>query len=232
MDKAGKDAMKSTFYQKVSNFALKEIVSFLDHNQTEMTIKIGDQYLKTNINYIKNEKYFSILKFHAHDFENEPVICNFRVKEEIYFFKSFLNSTKTDYTIDIPNEVFQLQRRNDFRISVPMGLGYQCVITSVNGKETEVKAEIRDLSMGGCQLSAPGNEVEVIPETLFELKISVADRFEFTNLELKARHVKYIDNQDNVIIGASFLDLKGEKLTDMQSLLMYIDRFARGKSKE
>ncbi len=164
-------------------------------------------------------------------FQNEQVICNFRIKEDLYFFRSFLNATKTDYTIDIPTELFQLQRRNDFRISIPMGLNYECFISTINGQEKNVAIELRDLSLGGCQISAPATEVEIIPETLFNINFTI-DRFEFLNLELKARHVKYIDNQDNVIIGASFLDIKGEKLTEMQSLLMYIDRFARGKSKQ
>ena len=70
-----------TFYEKIGEMAMKDIIAFLDHNQSELTIKINGQYVKANVNYIKNQKYFSILRFNSFDFSNEPVLCSFQLKE-------------------------------------------------------------------------------------------------------------------------------------------------------
>lgn len=229
MDKTGKAMSKDTFYEKLGDMALKEIIAFLDHNQTELTIKINGQYVKAGINYIKNDKYFSVLRFNAFDFSNEPVLCSFQIKEERYFFNSFLNSTKLDYTIDLPEAIFHLQRRNDFRVSMPMGIPYTCIITAQNGIQKSVEAEVRDISMGGFQLSAPAYQLETRTNDLLDVKF-VIDRYEFPRIEVEARHIKFLEDQDTLLIGASFKDLSGDAATEMRSVLMFLDRAQRGKT--
>jgi c-di-GMP-binding flagellar brake protein YcgR len=219
------------FYSKVGDLDLKELVSFIDHNQTELILKISDQFVKASVTHIKNDKYFSIFRFHNFDFSNEPVTCCFHSRDEIYFFKSYINSAKAEYIIDLPTEIFQLQRRNDFRISMPIGLPHTCVINFINGSQKNINVEMRDLSLGGCQLNAPAYETEIKTddEIFIHLKI---DRFEFAQLRLKARHCKIIKEQDSMLIGASFVDLDGENLSELRALLMFLDRKSRGKDQK
>lgn len=219
----------AAFYHKVSQLDLKELVEFLNHNQTELTIKINRQYVKADVTHIKNDKYLSVLKFHDFDFSNEPVLCSFSFKDELYFFNSYLNNSKVEYLIDIPGEIYQLQRRNDFRVSMPIGLSHECTINYVRGLQKNVKAEVRDLSMGGCQLSVAAYQLEISQDDEFDMTLKV-DRFEFARLDLVAKHVKVIKEQDTLLIGCSFTDLTGESSTDMQALLMFLDRKSRGKS--
>lgn len=217
------------FYQRVGQFEHKELIDFIDHNQTELIIKINKQFIKVSVNYIKSEKFFSLLKFNEFDFSNEPVTCTFRYKDDIYLFTSYLSSSKVDYTIEIPSDIYQLQRRNDFRISMPIGLQQDCKINYARGIIKNVKAEIRDLSMGGCQISVAAFELEMAIGDTFDIDLKI-DRFEFSKLNLTCRHVKVIKDQDTLLIGAGFDNLDGEYLNEMQSLLMFIDRKSRGKS--
>jgi len=220
--------MGQGFYQKIGAMDLKELVSFIDHNQTELIIKVANQFVKANVTHIKNDKHFSIFRFHTFDFSNEPVTVCFHSRDEIYFFRSYLSSAKVEYIIDLPSEIFQLQRRNDFRVSMPIGLPHKCVINYINGSQKNIEVEMRDLSLGGCQLNAPSYETEVKndDEIFISLKI---DRFEFSQIRLRARHCKVIKEQDSTLIGASFIDLDGENLSELRALLMFLDRKSRGK---
>ena len=218
---------KDTFYEKIGEMAMKEIIAFLDHNQTELTIKINGQYVKANVNYIKNQKSFSILRFNAFDFANEPVLCSFQKKDDLYFFNSYLSSSKLDYTIEIPKDIFHLQRRNDFRVTVPTGVQYKCTITAQNGIFKSVPAELRDLSMAGCQIAVPAYQLETKKDDVLDVKLEM-DSYEFNRIELTARHVKYFEDQNLLLIGCSF-KVTGEEATDLRAVLMYLDRTQRGK---
>ena len=222
---------KTAFYHKVSQLDLKELIEFINHNQTELTLKINRQFVKADVTHIKNEKFFSVLKFHDFEFSNEPVLCSFGYKDELYFFYSFLNNSKVEYLIDIPSEIFQLQRRNDFRVAIPIGLSHDCTINYVRGLPKNIKAEVRDLSMGGCQLSVPAYQLELKQDDEFDIILKI-DKFEFSRLNLVARHVKVITEQDILLIGCSFVELDGEASSEMRSLLMFLDRKTRGKSTE
>ena len=217
------------FYYKVSQLDLKELVNFIEHNRTELTIKINNQFIKTRVNSIKNLKQFSISKFHSFEFSNEQVICTFSFKDDLYFFKSFLNNSKVEYLIDLPDSIFQLQRRNDFRISMPIGTSHTCVINYCRGIAKNVNVEIRDLSLGGCQLSAPAYKIEMQSDDEFDITFKI-HQYNFINIKLKARHVKMIKEQDSLLIGASFLEMDSENQSELRSLLMYLDRKGRGKT--
>ncbi len=230
MDKTRCKMTIDNFYSKVGQVEQKELIEFIDHNQTELTIKIINQFVKTNVNYVKNDKILSLLKFHNFDFSNEPVLCTFSYKDEIYLFQSHLTSTKVDYGIEVPTDIYQIQRRNDFRVSMPIGLMHECSINYARGIVKNVKTEIRDLSMGGCQLSVASFDIEMTAGDDFDISLKL-DRFEFARLNLTAKHVKHIPEQDTLLIGASFHNLDVENLNEMRSLLMFLDRKSRGKEK-
>jgi c-di-GMP-binding flagellar brake protein YcgR len=216
-----------TFFNKISQVSLNELLEFLDHNQTEIIIKIINQYIKTNISSRKSQNALRILKFSSYDFSNEPIICSFQTKDDHYFFKSYLNSSNSDYSIEVPNEVYQLQRRNDYRVSMPMGVVYTCEIRNVNGSITAIKTEIRDISLGGCQISVAANSL-VKSDDKLDLYIKL-DKFEFAKIPLNVKHVKSIEGQNTLLIGASYHQMGGELTSELLSMLMYLDRVQRGK---
>jgi len=220
-----------SFFNKISQVSQVELINFLGHNQSELTLKIANQYIKVNVNTLKSNKYLSLLKFSDFHFKNEPVICLFTIKEEVYFFKSLLNNTNADYAIDFPTDIYQLQRRNDYRVSIPVGLYYESEIRILNAQSKKIKIEVRDISLGGCQLLVKKSSDEFKSEDKIELYIKI-DRFEFTQLTMTVKHVKVVESQNYSLIGASFTDLTGSTISEMQALLMHLDRIHRGKTME
>lgn len=221
-----------SFFNKISQVSVPELLDFLAHNQSEITLKIKDQYIKTNVTTLKEGKYFTLLKFTDYSFSNEPVTCSFQVKEDRYFFKTFLNSQNIGTTMSVPENIFHLQRRNDYRVSMPVGVFYVCEIRFVNDKKTKYKAEIRDISLGGCQFSIKEKDV-IKTDDIFDIYFKI-DRFEFTSLKLIAKHIKTIESADGLssysLIGSSFSVLDNQIISEMQSMLMFLDRIHRRKS--
>lgn len=222
---------QQSFFNRISQVALNELTEFLAHNQTEIILKIQNQYVRTNITAKKSDKNFAIPLFSAHHFTNEQVTCSFQVNEEIYFFKSYLNSAQNDYSLEIPeNGFFQLQRRNNYRVSIPVGLIYNCHIKSINGVSCNIKTEIRDLSLGGCQLSITHNGADELLKQNDEIAIYLKlDRFEFNQLVLTTKHIKEVEPKKSVLVGCSFEELNAALLAELQALLMFLDRLHRGK---
>lgn len=221
---------EQSFFNKLNQIRVNELVEFLSHNQTEITLKVFDQFIKTNILSIKNNNSFSISRFSDFQFSNEPTICTFQVREERYVFKSYLKSSPTDYIIQVPTELFQLQRRNDFRVSMPIGVYYECEIRSINGSSQNTKAEIRDISLGGCQLSIKGQS-SIKENDEIDLYIKL-DKFEFSKIPYTAKHIKVIEAQNLTLIGARLYDHSSELLSELHSLLMLLDRVLRGKTND
>lgn len=222
---------QQSFFNKISQVAFNELIGFLGHNQTEIIIKIQNQYIKTNISAKKSDKNFAIPRFTPHDFSNEKVTCSFQVNEDLYFFKSYLNTSQSDFSLAIPeNGFFQLQRRNNYRVSFPVGLIYTSLIKSINGVSQNIKIDIRDISLGGCQIAINGSGAEKLVKQDDDICVYLKlDRFEFTQLNMTAKHVKAIENQGSVLVGCSFDDLGAALLSELQAMLMFLDRLHRGK---
>lgn len=221
---------QQSFFNKITQVAFQELVDFMGHNQTELVIKLQGQYIKTKVSAKKSDKNFGLSRFSPYDFSNEPVVCSFQVQEDLYFFRSFLNTSQSDYSLQIPAAIFQLQRRNNYRVSIPVGLIYTCEVVAVNGVTKKVKAEIRDLSLGGCQVAISGGAAAELVHQNDEFDIYLKlNRFEFSRLRLAAKHVKVIEGQNSILIGASFDELNADVLAELQAMLMFLDRLHRGK---
>ncbi len=218
-----------SFYNKINQLALKDVIDFLDHNNSEITIKILGQYIKTNINSRKNENQLSVPKFNSFEFSNEPISCVFQIKDDRYFFRSFLKSGNSDYSIEIPADIYQLQRRSNYRVVMPIGVNYKCKIVSVNDNKALISVEVRDMSLGGCLLSIPGMSSEYNENDKLDLFLQL-DKFEFPKLPVVIKHIKFIEPQNTTLIGCSFVEPESDARAQLLALLMHLDRVKRRKA--
>ena len=200
----------------------------MEHNQTELTLKIQDQFVKVRIQSKKENGDFSLPRFSPYNFENEVMTCSFQVNEDLYFFRARLTSSNIDYVLSMPEGIFQLQRRNNFRVVIPLGLHYECAVHSLNDKPVKIAAELRDFSLGGCQISLGEGSAELKTEDKFEISLKL-HRFDFPRLVLVAKHVKVIEGKNNVLAGCSLEEPEAEVVAELQAMLMYLDRLHRGK---
>jgi|GEM_PF-5681742 len=217
-----------TFFNEVNQATLSELVEFMVHTQTKINIKLIDQYIILKILSKKNEGLFNVSKLESYDFINKPISCHFNFGNDKYFFKSRLNTNNSGWTIDIPAAILQLQRRNDYRATMPKSLFYKCEIISINGLKKSINIKIRDMSLGGCQISTENSNVEIKQDDELEVYLKV-HKFEFQKIRLKVQRLSPADSQNSITIGARLYAPDSELNTELQSMLIYLDRVNRGK---
>ncbi len=164
------------FFNKLGPNDSKEILDFVVHNQSNLVLKINDQHFKTKMLSKKNSNEFSVYKFNFVEYQNDEILCSFDVKADKYFFISAAKATGSELIISVPSEVYQLQRRNDFRVTIPPSLGYSCELRTVNFQKANIKAELRDLSLGGCLVSLQGaDKLEIAKDSEVEIYLKIND---------------------------------------------------------
>lgn len=223
-----------SFFNKISPNAASSLLDKLVNEKYELTIKIeSEQFIKSKIVSKKNDNEIKIEKLNTEEYSNSPITCLFQTGNHRYFFYSYLKSTTNDWLLSIPKEIFQLQRRDNFRMPMPIGTRYNCEIVYINGRSSKLVVDIRDMSLGGCMLSVAGNasdhNIKANSEIDIYLKI---DKFEFTRLPLTVKYVKFFEQQKTSSLGTSFVDPDSNTLANLQSLLLYLDRVHRGKRSE
>lgn len=218
------------FYTLLEPSKHKETLDFLQHNQTDITLKIRSQHMKSKILSLKNEHELLIYKFNFQDFNGEQVICSFEINAEQYFFTSELRTHLLHVIMLVPNEIFQLQRRNDFRVIIPANSVYNCTLRAIDGRPVQIAAEIRDLSLGGCQILINKNkqlQLQKNTEIGFSFKMGQIDR---ENIYCSVRHIEILKNNSKILMGLKFKNSDADFLTDLQGLLVQLDRIHRGKT--
>lgn len=219
------------FYSLIDAGKFKETIDFLEHNHTDITLKIRSKHVRSKVVVKKNDRELLIYKFNFQEFESEPVICSFEINAEKYFFKSEISTRQLNLVMQIPQEIFQLQRRDDFRIIVPVGSIYECTIKSIEGRPVKIIPEVRDLSLGGCQLglAKPEFQLQRNVEIGFDFKMNNLDR---EDIYCSVRHVEYANQGKKIVMGLKFKSSDADFLADMQALLVQLDRIHRGKTYE
>lgn len=219
------------FYNLIDATKFKETIDFLEHNHTDITLKIRSKHVRSKIVVKKNDRELLIYKFNFEDFVSEPVICSFEINAEKYFFKSEITTRQLNLVMQIPLEIFQLQRRDDFRIVVPTGSNYECSIRTIDGRPIKLPAEVRDLSLGGCQIGFVKPEYPLMRDTEigFNFKMHHLDR---ENIYCSVRHIEPINRDKKILVGLKFKSSDADFLADMQALLVHLDRVHRGKTYE
>ncbi len=220
---------QQTFFSKIDSTKMLEVIEFLIHNGTELVLKVKNQHYKSKILSRRTTTLFEIYKFSFISFLNEEVTCSFEIREEKYFFKSVLTSTNAEFKILIPKEIFQLQRRSDFRVTVPIGVAYTCEIVRINDMRGSYLVELRDISLGGCQIAYPSKAFKLSDNDEVILKLKM-NQFENEKIITFVKHIKTIPAVETNLVGLRFDTPDAAFLTELQGLLVNLDRIHRGKS--
>ncbi len=220
----------SSFFNKLAPNTTQDILEFSFRSQINLVLKIHDRHFKTRILTKKNDREFSVYKFNFVEYQNEDVICSFDVRNDKYFFKALLKATDSDFIISIPADVYQLQRRNDFRITITPSISYSCEVRLINFKKLTAKAELVDLSLGGCLISLKNaDKFEVPKDGEVEISLKIND-FENQSIVTIAKHVRMIGSNNSLQLGLQYVDPSANFLSELQTLLIQLDRIQRGKT--
>jgi c-di-GMP-binding flagellar brake protein YcgR len=89
---------------------------------------------------------------------NQPVhtdgdlVITFFIGGEKYFFMGHYRVVGENIQLKTSEALFHLQRRNDYRIKIPMAYKTLFEVVSINGKTRKMSIPVTDLSGGGCRL--------------------------------------------------------------------------------
>lgn len=214
-------------YSAIDTASYDEIINFLVHDQPEITFKIGSEHFISKIHKMNNGRPL-LYKFKLILFQNLEVLCSFDVGSDKYFFKSKINTELNDLILAWPSEIFKLQRQNHFRFAVPEGMDYVCEITHINGYPKSISCQIRDMSLGGIKLECPVEVRKNYTDCEMTLRILIKD-YELIDVPCQVKLYVPPEGSSRAQIGLKFLDNSASFLTDLHSLLIYLDRVQRGK---
>lgn len=212
------------FFVPIDAMERKDVLEFLFNKNTEVIVKIGSSHAKTNFVPSQNEQLTIINKFQT-KFAKQQIICNFEIKGDQFFFKSQCQSDTHGITIDPPEKVYKLQRRNNFRINIPLTMPQTTQIK----EKPQLKVICRNISLGGALLSLTTSKSDDFKlNDIIQVSISLYD-FQEKNIESIVRFVDYKEHSQTVMMGIQFLELDSDQSSTLQATLVRIDRFLRGK---
>lgn len=216
------------FYKLLSPSDATLILEELVEESSEVAIKINDVYSRFKVIKRKNETEILLSRISINTFKQQRVSGYFELDRQKYFFKTSLTTMDDGIIMTIPVDIFQLQRRDNFRMVVPTSVPYKAEIQTINGKRNFISAEIRDLSLGGCLLVVKNQKFYFDQNDEIQLKLKILE-LEKDLIACEVKHVTMLSDSTKIQMGLSFTDPDADLLTDLQSLMIHLDRIHRGK---
>ncbi len=222
--------IEKQFFNTISDSEKSSLISYIQENNVECTFKIDDTYSKSY--FLKSEKNsIQIFKKKSFPIDSEKIVVTFESIGDLFFFESIAKTTSDEsdnqkLLIDLPNQIYKLQRRNDFRVTIPSHL--RPVIKIKN--YPDLKIEIRDLSLGGCKLSVQTEfKLDLTLDSETEINLKILD-FDEKNLNVIIKFLDHIQDAKTMILGLQFIELNSEQTALMRNTLLQLDRLLRHKS--
>lgn len=212
------------YFVPVENVELKNVVEHLINKSTEVIVKIANSHIKSTF-LPSSRGTMAVVNKSQSPYSRQQIICNFRFKGDQYFFKSSAHSDEKIIFIDIPEKIFKLQRRNNFRINIPPAMPQTASIAELPNAKGVL---CRNVSLGGCLISIKTTAKPIEFKTNDIISVSLG-LFEFQEKNLECM-VRFIEIKPEVtMLGLQFLELTSEQSSDLQKTLIKIDRYLRGK---
>lgn len=216
------------YFVPIDQLQFDEIIEVLSTRNIEVAVKMYDLHARSSFVTPIKPRTLAITKKVPYNYERLEILCSFEVKNDRYFFKTRGSSEDNVFVLNYPDEICKLQRRNDFRVTVPHTVSQK---VEIEGKR-DLKIEVRDLSLGGCQIAIRlPKALEIPPDKFMRLSLQVLD-FEEPKLDCEIRFSKYIEETKTALVGLKFIDLPSDQTTSLQNTLIQIDRILRGKNQD
>lgn len=132
----------------------------------------------------------------------------------------------------LPQSVLRLQRRDFYRLPVPMSNPVECTIylSNADGTERAVKVRVVDISNDGIGLIAAVDQLTIEPGQIFEHCVLSVPESDATDVTLKMRNVYRIDNRfggESQRAGCQFVNLPNRVVTKIQRYIFKVERQRR-----
>lgn len=215
----------SHFFKKVAVSERKNIFRELPQKQASM--------------FIKNEEgiYIFVAKDYAEDkilwldyteqsknaVVKEEALLNFSLDDDRYFMASAFILEKNRIGIRCDQDLFILQRRNNFRVELPESYSSMFNILSINEKAAFIEMKVEDFSAGGMRMFETRDPITVKEGDVIKGTLKMGARTPM-QMEAEVKHIssKEIKGAAKVVLGVEFLKvdkmMEGRLMTMVASL--------------
>lgn len=215
------------FFNPIPKQDIQDILSKAVRANTICNVKILDRFYRLLIVKL-NSTHLLIEKKSLFKIKSEKMVVQFHYNDDQYVFSALASSDEDFFKVEIPSQIFKIQRRNDFRLRVPDQITPLVRLKS----HPDLKVKLIDLSLGGCRLSV---------KTLFslnftldqdiEISLKIMD-FEESHIITKLKFQNHSKELQETILGLQFENIDLEQAAQIRGVLIQIDRILRGKTED
>ena len=131
---------------------------------------------------------------------------------------------KASFACPLPESVLWVQRREFYRVRIPLSEVVTCEL--IHGDNNRTEYPVLDISTGGIALFDINDELELEPGNVFHnCKLTMGDHSTaFINLEIRNHILKNPnDPSEGTRCGCAFLNLTGDFESDVQKFINIVD---------
>lgn len=215
------------YFTPVDSKSYKDIIQYVRSNKIDVVFKIYDIHSKSNFTLIDGVE-LAISKKFSYDYESTNVLCTFICYGEPHFFRSKLTTKDYYYLIKPPEKIYKVQRRNDFRVTMPANAKHSFKIN----EHPDLLCEVRDISLGGCKVV-----IKTLSETNLPLESDVNITLQLLDsgaLQIAAvvAFNQFYPESSTQTVGFKFNQMSASLQSTLHQTLIRITRLSRGKSDE
>ena len=132
--------------------------------------------------------------------------------------------------IALPKSLVRLQRREHFRVPMPIANPIRCIVPSANGDADPITTHLVDIGCGGVAIAETGGRLgpetgRILPDC--KLLLPESDTI-ITSLEVRnSAHIRLHNGSFQTRLGCQFVDLPNDMAAKLQRFVMDIERARR-----
>lgn len=131
---------------------------------------------------------------------------------------------KASFACPLPEDVLWVQRREYYRVRIPLSEVVTCEL--IHGDNNRTEYPVLDISTGGIALFDKDDELELEPGNIFHnCKLTLGDHSSaYINLEIRNHILKNPNNpEEGTRCGCAFINLTGDFEVDLQKFINIVD---------
>lgn len=215
------------YFTPLDSNAHKDVLNYITFSSIEVTFKVYDIHSKSTFVKVDGAD-LAIFKKFPYDYETTSILCTFVCGGEPHFFRAKMTTADNYYIVKFPEKIYKIQRRTNFRFSVPQNLSHEFKIL----EHPRFKYELLDISLGGCKVAIKTtSEIDLPIESDTRIWVQLLD-FGGVTLDATIAFTKFHQEINTQIVGLKFGFIDPALLSTLHQTLIQVDRIARGKAQE
>ena len=200
-----------------------------------ITLHFGDSTMLSTVVDVLSDKNLLVLDYGGNEEMNEKLLkhnraivktdydgiqAQFTVKD---IRKARLQG-KPSFACPLPEDVLWVQRREYYRVRIPLSEVVTCEL--IHGDNNRTEYPVLDISTGGIALFDKDDELELEPGNIFHnCKLTLGDHSSaYINLEIRNHILKNPNNpEEGTRCGCAFINLTGDFEVDVQKFINVVD---------